>query len=187
MLIRVMHHNNFTLVLFVLAIVVDADFFVVYFCDFLSFFFFFFFKVMIGYMLQRQTGSIMTGSDEMAVELYAVTADGSIASNYSVRASRDDTWYPSGDTLICDGTQACYHGNYWDIITNDMSAEVSDPRIILAITVDFMYRRLDLDSGICSTLTALGIVIGYMMAGCCVCFCCFVISPRSWWGLDADK
>ena len=142
---------------------------------------------MIGYMLQRQTGSIMTGSDEMAVELYAVTADGSIASNYSVRASRDDTWYPSGDTLICDGTQACYHGNYWDIITNDMSAEVSDPRIILAITVDFMYRRLDLDSGICSTLTALGIVIGYMMAGCCVCFCCFVISPRSWWGLDADK
>ena len=48
MLIRVMHHNNFTLVLFVLAIVVDADFFVVYFCDFLSFYLFFFFLKLLS-------------------------------------------------------------------------------------------------------------------------------------------
>ena len=106
---------------------------------------------MIGY-------SKKSGIWSVVVELYPVIADGSIASNYSVRAAKPFE-------MVDLSPQ-------WTILTNDMNAEVSDPRIITAIVTERMFRTQDLDPGLCNGFIAFGIVFACMIALFCVCFCC---------------
>jgi hypothetical protein len=93
----------------------------------------------------------------VVIELYPVIADGSIASNYSVRAAKPFE-------MVDLSPQ-------WTILTNDMTAEVSDPRIITAIVTERMFRAKDLDPGMCNGFIGFGIMFASCIALACVCLC----------------